>query len=113
MKKVEGIDKIILGKRKEIENEIISFLKDNNVTRFDFYDWEGLPILELGYRDTYALSAIVIKKNKLIFEGNGQMYEEEYSVYDFDITLLFDLYNWLLENEEEIVIAIKENSADD
>lgn len=113
MKKVEGIDKIILGKRKEIENEIISFLNDNNVTRFDFYDWERLPILEFSYRDTYALSAIVIKENKLIFEGNGQMYEEEYSVYDFDITLLFDLYNWLLENEEEIVIAIKENSADD
>jgi hypothetical protein len=41
------------------------------------------------------------------------MYEEEYSVYDLDITLLFDLYNWLLENGEEIVIAIKEHSADD
>ena len=112
MKKVDSIDKIILEKRKEIENEIISFLEDNNVTRFDFYDWDGLPILEFGYRDTYVLSAIVIK-DKLIFEGNGQMYEAEYSVYDFDIALLFDLYNWLLENEEEIVIAIKENSADD
>lgn len=112
MKKVDSIDKIILEKRKEIENEIISFLENNNVTRFDFYDWEGLPILEFGY-DTYVLSAIVIKENGLIFEGDGQVYEAEYSVYDFDIALLFDLYNWLLENEEEIVIAIKENSADD
>ena len=110
MKKVDSIDKIILEKRKEIENEIISFLEDNNVTRFDFYDWEGLPILEFGYRDTYVLSAIVIDDDKLFFEGNGQMYEEEYSVTDLNIEHLFDVYDWLIENEEEIAIAIKEDS---
>ena len=113
MKRIDSIDKIILEKKKEIENEIISFLKENNVTRFDFYDWEGLPILEFGYRDTYTLSAIVIKDNELIFEGSGQMYEEEYSVIDLNMEYLFEIYDWLIENEEEIVIAIKENSIDD
>lgn len=113
MKRIDSIDKIILEKKKEIENEIISFLEDNNVTRFDFYDWDGLPILELGYRDTYVLSAIVIKDNGLIFEGSGQMYEEEYSVIDLNMGHLFEIYDWLIENEEEIVIAIKENSIDD
>ena len=112
MKRIKGIEEFVREKTKEIESEIISFLKENNVTRFDFYDWEALPILEFGYRDTYTLSAIVIENDRLIFEGNGQMYEEEYGVTDLNIEHLFDVYDWLLENEEDIVTAIKENTED-
>lgn len=112
MKKIQDIEEIILAKKNEIESEIISFMKENNARAVSFFDWEDTPVVEYGYKHTYSLLEMYIEDDgRLVIEGGWGVDTKRFYVADstrlyvadMDIDVLFDMYNWLLENENKIV----------
>lgn len=111
MKKIQGVEEIILAKKNEIESEIISFMKENNASAVSFFDWEDTPVVEYGYKHTYSLLEMYIEDGRLVIEGGWGVNPKRFYVADsiklyvakMDIEILFDMYNWLLENENKIV----------
>jgi hypothetical protein len=96
---------LITNFRDNIENTLINILKQHNITEIDCCGFSDRPII-VNDIDTFALDGIElcnVKGNEyILFNGCG-LYETYYiPLKSMDIEYLIAVYEWVLENQEEL-----------
>lgn len=95
--------------RKQIEDYLISLLKEHNVTSVDCYPIGDTPIIIdcTSYTDTSTLDTISMYEksngeNFIKFDCSNSDTNDDVHILDIPIELLVDVYEWVKENEEEL-----------
>ena len=90
--------------RKDINNSIISLFEKHNKTKVYCGELCDCPTIFEGITDddTITLDAIENTKYGIIFEGSGCYQNGDKHIDGIDIELLVWIYDWLLDNEEEV-----------
>lgn len=106
---IEKFRKDVMILRKQIENYLISLLKEHNVTSIDCYSIGNSPTIIdcTSDTDTYTLDAISMYErsngeNFIKFDCSNSHTNDDVHILDIPIELLVDVYEWVKENEVEL-----------
>lgn len=101
---IEKFRKDVMILRKQIENYLISLLKEHNVTSIDCYPIGDCPIIIYNSNcdECYTLDCINLNKDRITFDCSNSYSNDSVALLDMDIELLIDVYEWVKENEEEL-----------
>lgn len=106
---IKNFRKDVVILRKQIENYLISLLKEHNVTSIDCYPIGDTPIIidSTSDIDTYTLDTISMYErsngeNFIKFDCSNSYTNDDVHILDMDIELLVEVYEWVKENEEEL-----------
>lgn len=94
----------IVNVRDNIESTLINILKQNNITEVDCCEFNSTPIIS-NNMDMITLNNIElcnVGHEYILFSGS-----DEYGIYyislkSMDIECLIEVYEWVLENQEEL-----------
>jgi len=106
---LEYIKKEIQATREAIHNNIIDLLKEHNVKEVTCYHLGDCPVIHDGIcaDDIITLDTIVLYYDKgygeyIIFEGSGEYNNGSVTPFDIDLERLISVYEWILENKEDL-----------
>ena len=105
---MEKLENKLNASRVEISTAIVSLIAKHNTDSIEIYDeFEDKPIIVESYDDsmgTMTLDKIVVidAENFDVTCSNGYDSTDTFSNKIISIDNLFDMYKWLVENEEDL-----------
>ena len=105
---MEKLENKLNASRVEISTAIVSLIAKHNTDCIEIYDeFEDKPIIVESYddsMDTMTLDKIVVidAENFDVTCSNGYDSTDTFSNKIISIDNLFDMYKWLVENEEDL-----------
>lgn len=102
---IDALKKHITNVRDNIESTLLDMLKSRNITEVDCGGFNSTPVISSD-TDTITLDVIelcnVNGNEYILFNGCGE-YENYYiPLKSMDIEYLIAVYEWVLENQEEL-----------
>lgn len=102
---IDALKEHIANVRDNIESTLLDMLKSRNITEVDCGGFNSTPVISSD-TDTITLDAIelcnVNGNEYILFNGCGE-YENYYiPLKSMDIEYLIAVYEWVLENQEDI-----------
>jgi hypothetical protein len=102
---IDALKEHIANVRDNIESTLLAMLKSRNITEVDCGGFNSTPVISSD-TDTITLDAIelcnVNGNEYILFNGCGE-YENYYiPLKSMDIEYLIAVYEWVLENQDEL-----------
>lgn len=105
---LEHIKKELQATRRAIHDNIIDLLKEHNVKDVTCCHLCDCPVIHDGIcdDDIMTLDTIVLYDNGnceyIIFEGSGEYNNGNVTAFGIDLERLISVYEWILENKEDL-----------
>lgn len=103
---IDALKEHIANVRENIESTLIKMMKDRNVEYIDCGGYSSTPVISNNV-DTFTLNEIQLCRTNggdeyILCEGSGD-YDNIYITAKYmDIEYLIAVYEWVLENQEEL-----------
>ena len=102
---IDALKEHIANVRENIESTLIKMMKDRNVEDIDCGGYSSTPVISNDV-DTFTLNEIQLCRTNggeyILCEGSGD-YDNIYITAKYmDIEYLIAVYEWVLENQEEL-----------
>ena len=103
---IDALKEHIANVRDNIESTLIKMMKDRNVEDIDCGGYSSTPVISNDV-DTFTLNEIQLCRTKggdeyILFEGSGDYDNIHITAKSMDIEYLIAVYEWVLENQEEL-----------
>ena len=103
---IDALKEHIANVRDNIESTLIKMMKDRNVENIDCGGYSSTPVISNDV-DTYTLNEIQLCYTKsgdeyILCEGSSEYYSIYIAAKSMDIEYLIGIYEWVLENQEEL-----------
>jgi uncharacterized FAD-dependent dehydrogenase len=96
----------IASVRENIESTLLAMMRHHNVEDIDCGGYSSTPLIA-NDADTITLNEIQLCRTKggdeyILFEGSGDYGNIYITAKSIDIEYLIEVYEWVLENQEEL-----------
>jgi hypothetical protein len=96
----------ITNVRDNIESTLLAMLRHRNITEVDCGGFNSTPVISNDV-DTFTLNEIQLCRTMngdeyILFEGSGDYDNIYITAKSMDIEYLIAVYEWVLENQEEL-----------
>lgn len=103
---IDALKEHIANVRDNIESTLIDMLKHRNITEVDCGGFNSTPVIS-NDTDTFTLNEIQLCRTMngdeyILFEGSGDYDNIYITAKSMDIEYLIAVYEWVLENQEEL-----------
>ena len=103
---IDALKEHIANVRENIESTLLDMLKSRNITEVDCGGFNSTPVISSDV-DTFTLNEIQLCRTMngdeyILFEGSGDYDNIYITAKSMDIEYLIAVYEWVLENQEEL-----------
>jgi hypothetical protein len=103
---IDTLKEQIANVRENIESTLLTMMKDRNVDDIDCEGYSSTPVISNDV-DTFTLNEIQLCRTVngdeyILFEGSSDYDNIYITAKSMDIEYLIGIYEWVLENQEEL-----------
>jgi len=114
---IDTLKEHIANVRENIESTLIKMMKDRNMEYIDCVGYSNTPVISNNV-DTFTLNEIQLCRTKngdeyILCEGSGDYDNIYITAKSMDIEYLIGVYEWVLENEEDLFKEVEDDEDQD
>ena len=114
---IDTLKEHIANVRENIESTLIKMMKDRNMEYIDCVGYSNTPVISNNV-DTFTLNEIQLCRTKngdeyILCEGSGDYDNIYITAKSMDIEYLIGVYEWVLENEEDLFKEVEDDEYQD
>ena len=114
---IDALKEHIANVRDNIESTLIKMMKERNMEYIDCVGYSNTPVISNNV-DTFTLNEIQLCRTKngdeyILCEGSGDYDNIYITAKSMDIEYLIGIYEWVLENEEDLFKEVEDDEDQD